>query len=307
MFKGLTKINNVLIAENLETIGSNTFTGCTSLSTLTIPKSVKIINDDAFSGLTSLTIIYMGKEQPDCKTSGGNGKVIVKVRNDYESTHFCEIEVAKVEQKIGDSAYYLYDNIFNKLFIYGIGTTWNYNENTVSTIPWNTYKTSIQIVEIDEGVTSIGDYLFYQTENIHTITIAESVDSIGNLAFQGNKKMKSIQFSSNLKSIGWNPFVSCSLLQFIGIDKDNTHFSFNGESLLSYDETIIYSYLGYKTSTTYEIPESIKIIKPLTFHELEDLTELTIGKNVQTIEERGLFNLPNVLQYKVNENTYSKR
>ena len=185
--------------------------------------------------------------------------------------------------------------------IYGIGETWNYDENNYTSVPWNNYRSQIEEIEIEEGVTTIGNYLFSKLDNSNTITLPESVISIGNLAFYGNTKIKSISFSSKLNHIGWNPFVGCTSLKQIDIDSKNGQFIFENDCLFNQNKTIFYSYLSNNKRTSYELPQSVKTVATMAFHELTDLTELRMGKNTETILDRGIFNLPNMLNYNVHK------
>lgn len=53
--------------------------------------------------------------------------------------------------------------------------------------PWNEKVDEITSIEIEEGVTSIGDYAFYGLSNAETVTIPSSVTRIGINAFEGSK------------------------------------------------------------------------------------------------------------------------
>jgi hypothetical protein len=52
-----------------------------------------------------------------------------------------------------------------------------------SSLPWYSYQTGIKTVDIQQGVTSIGNYAFSDYRSLTSVTIANSVTSIGNSAF----------------------------------------------------------------------------------------------------------------------------
>lgn len=61
-FKKDTKLKNVTIGSNIETIGSNAFSGCSNLTKVTIKGSgLKVINSGAFSNCKKLTKVTLGK------------------------------------------------------------------------------------------------------------------------------------------------------------------------------------------------------------------------------------------------------
>ena len=53
----------------------------------------------------------------------------------------------------------------------------NFESN--STEAWRAYKNSIKAIEIEDSVTSIGDYAFDRCYGLKSITIPKSVTSIG--------------------------------------------------------------------------------------------------------------------------------
>ena len=85
----------------------------------------------------------------------------------------------------GDNVTYIYEEATQTLTISGTGAMQNYrytNGNNYST-PWNSYKTTIVKVVVEEGVTSIGNYAFAGCSGLTSVTIPNSVTSIGNYAF----------------------------------------------------------------------------------------------------------------------------
>ena len=63
----------------------------------------------------------------------------------------------------------------------------NDNFSSKSTAPWYSYRENIQSVVVEDGVTTIGDYAFYDYSNLSSVTIGKDVTSIGFRAFQSCK------------------------------------------------------------------------------------------------------------------------
>jgi hypothetical protein len=61
-------------------------------------------------------------------------------------------------------------------------------------------------------VTNIGDFAFFNCNNITSVTIPDSVLVIGDYAFYGCKKMTSVNIPKNVEDIGNNVFNSCGRL-----------------------------------------------------------------------------------------------
>ena len=62
--------------------------------------------------------------------------------------------------------------------------TLGYNREYYITAPWDSSRTLITTVVINNGITSIGNYAFYMCESLTSITIPNSVTSIGRNAFE---------------------------------------------------------------------------------------------------------------------------
>lgn len=75
---------------------------------------------------------------------------------------------------------------------------------------------------IPEGVTSIGDYAFYNCRGLTGITIPDSVTNIGDFTFFGCIGLTSISISNSATSIGWFAFKDCTGLTSITIPSSVT-------------------------------------------------------------------------------------
>ena len=100
--------------------------------------------------------------------------------------------------------YWVEDNLTWKLYedgtlnISGTGAMKDYDSDDS---PATQKKDSVKKVVIEDDVTSIGDYAFWNCSNLTSITIPDSVTSIGNSAFYGCSSLKTISLSckSSLK------------------------------------------------------------------------------------------------------------
>lgn len=64
-------------------------------------------------------------------------------------------------------------------------------------------------VVIPDGVTSIGERVFYSNQNITSVTIPEGVTYIGPNAFFRCKNMTSVKLPSTLETIQFSAFEDC--------------------------------------------------------------------------------------------------
>ncbi|MBQ6831347.1 MAG: leucine-rich repeat domain-containing protein [Oscillospiraceae bacterium] len=140
------------------------------------------------------------------------------------------------------------------LYIYGSGAMTNYDSNTTSLWYRNT---SIKKVVIGNGVTSIGDYAFYECCNLVSVTIPNSVTSIGRCAFVACRKLSGVTIPDSVASIGFGSFQHCTGL------------------------------------TSFTIPDKVSVLQGWTFHGCTGLESVTIGGGLTTIEN-GAFSTTNL-------------
>ena len=137
--------------------------------------------------------------------------------------------------------------------------------------PWSTHKGKIVKVIIEDGVTSIGDWAFYNCKSLTSVTIPNSVTRIGSYAFGGCSKLPSITIPDSVTSIGNEcAFGGCSSLTSVTI----------GNSVTSIE---LGMFDGCSSLTSIDIPNSVTSIDSVAFYECSSLTSVTIGNGVTSI------------------------
>lgn len=141
------------------------------------------------------------------------------------------INVFAAKTQLGSTnTYYSFNSDEKILTISGTGATPNYY-NYDNSIPWYDYNETIKKVVVEEGVTTIGNYLLdycaatefvlpstlktigsYAFSNVHNVSewvIPNGVTSIGTYAFSNSVGLKRVVLPTILKSIGARAFSSC--------------------------------------------------------------------------------------------------
>ncbi|MBR4282246.1 MAG: chorismate synthase, partial [Clostridia bacterium] len=166
------------------------------------------------------------------------------------------------------------------LTISGNGAMGNYDS-------WSTYPPwgkSITKVIIEEGVTNIGEYSFYNCANLASVTIPSSVTSIGSLAFYNCTGLIRVD----------TPDLSAWLnIDFGSVSDNPTYYTkslyVNGKSakdiIIPDGITSIKDYAFYNCAniTSVEIPNSVTSIGEETFYGCTGLTSATIPNSVTSI------------------------
>ena len=117
----------------------------------------------------------------------------------------------------GDNLTWTLDD-FGTVIISGTGPMKDYGYNSgiyKITSPLRTYSNSIYEVRIEDGVTSIGNYAFYDLGKLARVSIPDSVTRIGDMAFWICTNLKNVVIPENVTSIGTQAFSSCSSLESV--------------------------------------------------------------------------------------------
>ncbi len=96
------------------------------------------------------------------------------------------------------------------LTISGTGDMENYGQSHY--VPWDFYRVTITSVVIEDGVTSIGGYAFYQCTNLTSVTIPDGVTSIDLYAFGYCSNLTNITLPESITDIGSWVFSGCTSL-----------------------------------------------------------------------------------------------
>ena len=144
-------------------------------------------------------------------------------------------------------------------------------------MPWYSRRNEIQKVEIENGVTNIGNCAFYNCLNLTSISIPNTVTSIAEHVFMYCKKLTSVTIPNSVTSIGGEAFYDCSGLTSITIPN----------SVISIGA---YAFVNCSGLTSITIPISLTRIEYMAFAGCSGLTSITIPNSVERIEQQAFLN-----------------
>ena len=111
----------------------------------------------------------------------------------------------------GTNVYYSYNESTQKLTISGEGPMYNYSDNDEN--PWSWQRISIKHLEIEDGVTSVGDFSF-SNQGMISLTFPNSVTYIGKFSFY-SCDLTFITIPNSVTAIGTYAFFGCDNLATI--------------------------------------------------------------------------------------------
>ena len=204
LFRNCTAIKTVSLPDSLIKIGTRTFFGCTGLRTITLPAALESLGDYSLPYDTLTSVYYDGLQWDSVyvsvKNVGLNEKLYLnetKQEEDVLEEGTCGKNVTYTLSKTG------------VLKIIGTGETYDYN--TGKPAPWFDDREQIVKVEIDEGITGIGEQLFRKCSNISEIDLPNGIITIGKNAFISCSNLRSITLPVSIEEIQTRAFDATAL------------------------------------------------------------------------------------------------
>ena len=241
-FRSCRNLTAVTIPDGITRINTSTFYYCSSLTAVTIPDSVTSIEGYAFSICSNLTDVYYGGSRVQWSNvridrSGSSNQALGNA-----TIHYAKPSTGKCGSNVTWSL--TEDGV---LTLSGTGETWYYS--SWERPGWYDYLDRISKCVIQEGITSIGDNLFYNSVCLTSIDIPDSVTYIGDSAFYRCPSLTDVYYGGSEAqwaqiSIGsWNDALTNATIHFDYAD--HTPGDINGDGKVnSRDATRLFQFLA---------------------------------------------------------------
>jgi len=197
----------IIIDTAIASIGANAFRGFEELGTLTIPNTVETIGAYAFANAEGLGTVNVSWQNPisidenvfDNVAIGGVVLAVTPASRAITYFHapvWGDFMFSELHAEVAGELTWVLEN--NVLHITGTGDMEDYEFIDIlgTTAPWAEFNSSIHIVNIGEGVTSIGANAFLGHTSLTVVNIPESVERIGNFAFLGCRSLRVVSVNS---------------------------------------------------------------------------------------------------------------
>lgn len=257
---------STVIPATVKSIGYNAFEGCSGLQTVTLPDGLLYVGGYAFYNCTALqSANYPNSIQSaECNIFTNCPSLTTPVYND---------KIFACLPKSFSGAYVV--------------------PNTIQTICCGAFSGCSQVTSITlpDSLTFIPSGAFSDCSALTSLVIPDAVTTIGSSAFTGCSSLSSISIPANLQTIDGNVFSGCSKLKHITWNAKDAHLSW-----IFYDPSYTEEYIRESMSwyhpfydcrkqiQTFTLGDSVRVIPRYLCYEMENITSLTFGEEVDSIE-----------------------
>ena len=165
----------------------------------------------------------------------------------------------------GNGVYWMLNTEEGLLTIYGNGAMSNYSR----TPPWASYKDSITHAVVESGVTSIGNYAFYEHSALLSVELPDTIRSLGLGSFAWAENLTAIHIPEGVTSIPEDCFWAC--LSMTEISLPSTVRTIGQGAFYSTDITSI------------DLPDGLVDLGEDAFWQCYELTSVTIPTGVTVL------------------------
>lgn len=269
-FRDCRSLKKVVLPVTLREIKREVFQGCSSLSEIKIPMSVIEIGSNAFKGcscLTHIEISGLAKVGYDafqgCTKLKGGPTIVPYTEMPADSVRF-----SGTCGKDGDNVKWTltYDGTMT---LSGKGECADYA--FINTSPWGLYKDDIVYLVIEEGIESVGAYMFNSCEHLTSVSLPNSLKHIKEYGFGYCSRLYVIDIPEGVVSLGRSCFTRAKIKS---ITLPNTITKFAD------------SFAGCDKLEEVTLPENITFIPPFAFSGCAKLGSIRIPDSVQAIGEK---------------------
>ena len=229
-----TCLSDVVIPVTTKNIQSYAFFSCESLYEVTVLHADPVLGTGVFQGALPYFTLY-GWENSSAET--------------YADQNSIEFEALIQSGSCGDGVRWSADPETGTLTVSGTGAMDDFD---LLGAPWIESREMIYSAVIEDGVTSIGGYAFYNCKNLKSVSIPDSVKKIDEAAFDGCQRLPWVTIPDSVTRIGDYAFRYCENMSSIYLSKGLTDIGYA-------------AFQGCKKLRDVTIPDSVTVIGDVAF------------------------------------------
>lgn len=304
LFRGCTSLEEITLPNKLEKIASYAFENC-AIKSIELPETLKIISSYAFRNCSELTEIKSNAEicpkisnTTFIDVASGGTLTPPSEESDYS------VWLYKTSYFLG---YYGWTNSkakkdYNVILTLVDGTKEQYAyDGPIEKLKFAN-RANIYSVEINSGVTGIGESAFIRCDNLVSVTINGDVKTIGETAFSNCKSLSSIILNNGITTIEKSAFRNCR--EIVSVSLPNSITSIGDEVFhncrklthvalsthKNFDNISKQAFMGCVELNSVIIPSSVTTLDESAFEGCFKLSKVTFLGDIETIGDRAFRN-----------------
>ena len=307
-FNGCVKLEKVNLPTSVNTIGNAAFRGC-AISKLILPESVSSLGSGAFSACNNLHWVYNRRVTPQ-NISGKNvfgGITVSGIKlyvpfgcgEDYKDADvWGDFDIEEEHPKYGSLFYILDQNRLTAEVTYSSTGSDNYNTLSGKVV----VPATITVDENEYQVTKIGTQAFASNTTIEEIELPEGIEEIAAGAFSGAEALTKLNIPQSVKAIP-NSIIYNSGIYNNDANYTNKCLYINGcllETKSDISGTVQVkegtrlisgsAFAGRNSITSIRFPIALRYIGQNAFNSCTNLTEISIPEGVKEINRSTFVN-----------------
>ena len=253
-----------VIPANTKGIESSAFEGCSGLMSATLPEGIEYIGSSAFANCSNLHTINF----PNSIT--GVGCYPFRSCSSLQNP-ICNTRIFAFLPVHYKGAYVM--------------------PNTIKTMCCGAfyYCDSVTNITLSDSLTRIPSHAFYECRALTAMNIPDAVTDIDSYAFSDCYALTSITIPANMQNLGESVFGGCNSLKHITWNAKDAHLSW---FFYNYTHEEILNNLNWghpfynirQQIQSFTFGDSVRVIPRYLCYEMENLTSLSIGCEVDSIE-----------------------
>lgn len=200
------------------------------------------------------------------------------------------VSAASIGGECGKNLSWEFDGYTGTLTISGTGAMDQFLKDDC---PWLSVRDSITKLDLESGLTKLGQDAFYALTNLTSVVIPDTVTDLGNCAFENCTKLEKIVFPKGLKSIGPCTFEGCTSLKSVTIPdtietlESDAFAKCTGLTSVTLPNSLttigIGAFIHCTALKSVTFPNHLEAIRSYAFCDCTGLTKITIPDTVTEI------------------------